>query len=58
MSREHWLILGGFVAVVGAQVATLPHWKEALTPQFIGSVLALLALQVKGIFSDKPEPKP
>ena len=58
MSREHWVLLAGFVGAVGIQLATLQHgWEEAMTPGFIGSSLVQLGVMLRAIYTEKPEPK-
>lgn len=55
MSREHWLLLVGFLGVAGVQIGTLEHgWREAMTPQFIGGFLAQLAIVLRAMFTEKP----
>lgn len=57
MSKEHWVLLAGFVAILAVQIGTLKHWNEAVTPQFLAGTLGQVALLVRGFFTEKPEPK-
>lgn len=54
MSKEHWILLAAFLAAVGLQIGTLEHWREGTTPQFIGGVLAQLAIVVRAIHTERP----
>ncbi len=55
MNREHLLLLAGFLGAVGVQLATLEHgWREAMTPPFVGALLAQFGIVLKAIYSDRP----
>lgn len=55
MSAEHWVLLAGFLAVLGLQLGTMgDSWTHATTPQFWGGVLAQAALLLRAMFSEKP----
>ena len=56
MSREHYLLLAGFLCVVGLQLGTLEHgWQEAMTPAFLGSTCLQMGILLRGFFTEKPQ---
>lgn len=57
MSREHKLLIGGFLGVLAVQISALQGWSEVLQPVFVGTTLAQFAIFLKAIYSDKPEAK-
>jgi hypothetical protein len=56
MTREHYILLAGFLAVVAMQVSTLEHWREGTSPQFIAGVIGQVAIVLRAIYTEKPAP--
>lgn len=55
MSAEHWMLVAGFVGVIGMQLATMgDSWQHVMTPSFVGGVFCQLALLLRAMFSEKP----
>ena len=55
MSTEHYVLLAGFLAVVGLQLATMgDSWNHVLTPSFLGGFLGQVAILLRAIFTEKP----
>ena len=55
MTKEHWMLLAGVLAVAGGQIATLTHWQEGISPAFIGGTLLQLAITLRACFTEKPQ---
>lgn len=55
MTREQWLLLAGFLGVVGMQLATMgDSWSHVTTPSFISGVLIQTAILVRAIYTPRP----
>lgn len=55
MTAEHWMLIAGFLAVVGMQLGTMgDSWHHLATPSFWGGALGQLALLIRAMFSEKP----
>ena len=59
MTAEHWMLVAGFLAVIGMQLGTMgDSWQHLATPSFWGGALGQLALLIRALFSEKPSRHP
>lgn len=55
MKGKHFAIVGGFLVVLGAQLASLDHgWRDAVTPGFVGGALGQLGLLITAMYAERP----
>lgn len=55
LTPEHYVLLAGFLAVLGLQLGTMgDSWDHAKSPQFWGGVLAQAALLLRAIYTKEP----
>lgn len=55
MTWTQWGILVAAVGSLGGMIASLPDWKAAATPAFIGAALVSISATVGGILSKGPQ---
>lgn len=55
MKGKHWMILAAFFGALGAQLSGLEHgWHDAMSPTFVGGVLAQVATVMAAMFTAAP----
>jgi hypothetical protein len=52
MQGKHYLIFGACLVSVGAMVAGLDAWGDAIKPIFIGGVVGVIGAQLVALFTD------
>lgn len=56
LEAKHYLVLAALCSAVSVQLAGLEHgWKDAMTPAFIGGMLAQIATTVTALFVGPPK---
>lgn len=51
LTKEQTLLLAGFLALAGTQLASIDHWGDALRPTWVGGFLGQLAIVVRMAFT-------
>ncbi|HUR19851.1 MAG TPA: hypothetical protein VMZ90_03530 [Vicinamibacterales bacterium] len=55
---KHFVVLAAMLGAIGTQLGGLEHgWHDAMTPQFVGGLLASMGATVAALFVGAPEKK-
>lgn len=54
LQGKHVLVIAGWLASLGTMVAALPDWAAATTPLFVGGAIGSFAVQVVGLYTERP----
>jgi hypothetical protein len=52
MQVKHYVILGACLVSIGAMVAGLDNWADALKPIFVGGVIGVVGAQFVALYTD------
>lgn len=57
LSKEHWLLVAGFLGAMAITMTSLDTWADLNRPAVLGGFVAQLALMIRALFTERVAPK-
>lgn len=54
LSSQHWIILSGCLAGIGAMMGAVASWDAVLSPQFVGGAFVVVGTNIAAIYAPRP----